>query len=110
MMVRHDRQVVLEFKGKIPKTFRCHMKKVIVFGSRAHGEAKKDSDLDLAVLVDKKNTHLMKALDDTAYEVMWDHDFKPVISLKVFAQTAFNKSLRKGFSFYRHVALKGVSV
>jgi hypothetical protein len=41
---------------------------------------------------------------------MWDHDFKPVISLEVFSEEQFDNALRKGFSFYRHVPEEGVVI
>jgi len=40
--------------------------------------------------------------------VMWEYDFKPLISLKIFSKSDFNKSLRNGFSFYRNVEKEGI--
>ena len=51
-----------------------------------------------------------KKLDDIAYAVMWDYDFKPIISIKVTSESRFNEALAKGFSFYRHIEKEGVSV
>lgn len=41
---------------------------------------------------------------------MWDYDFKPIISLKVFAEAQFNKTSAKGFSFYKHIEKEGILV
>lgn len=109
-MDEKDRVLILEFKKRLPPEIEKHLKRVIVFGSRVRGGATEDSDLDVVALVDKKTPEIEKALDDAAYQVMWDNDFRPVISLKVFAESRFHDALKSGFSFYRHVEEEGVSL
>jgi len=105
-----DKKVIMEFKKKLPKELQKHLKRMIVFGSRVKGNAEAHSDLDVAVLVDRKNINLEKKFDDLAYEVMWEHDFKPIISLKVFTESHFKAALNSGFSFYRHIQDEGISL
>jgi predicted nucleotidyltransferase len=109
-MEEKDRQIVLELKRRLPADVRDHLKKLIVFGSRARGEGAEDSDLDLIALVDKKDAEIENKLDDIAYSVMWDYDFKPIISLKVFAESRFKNAAAKGFSFYRNVERDGIAL
>ena len=45
---------------------------------------------------------------EATYQVMWDHDFTPLISLKVFDAGSFATYQEKGFSFYRKVAEEGI--
>jgi len=86
------------------------VRRVIVFGSRARGITGDDSDLDILVLVDEKTEAIEKGLEDAAYQVMWDYDFRPMISLKVFSETSFNHAVSQGFSFYRNVEREGIPV
>ena len=109
-MKTEDRKIISEFKRKLPPDLLIHVKKVIAFGSRARGEGTEDSDLDLMVLVDERTEEIEKRLDDIAYEVMWDYDFKPIVSLKVFGETQFRSAVARGFSFYKHVEKEGISV
>ncbi|MDN3511258.1 MAG: nucleotidyltransferase domain-containing protein [Candidatus Jettenia sp. CY-1] len=109
-MDEKDRALILEFKGRIPPSLKKHLKRLIVFGSRVKGEASEDSDLDILVLVDEKTPEIEKKLEDVVYQVMWDHDFKPIVSLKVFAESQFNNAANKGFSFYQHVEKEGISL
>lgn len=109
-MSNKDKQIVMEFKKRLGTDLLSHVQGIILFGSRARGDAAPDSDLDLAVLVDKKKPELEKSLEETTYQLMWDHDFDPVISLKVFEKSHFDLALQKGFSFYRHVAGEGISI
>ncbi|MFH1258525.1 MAG: nucleotidyltransferase domain-containing protein [Elusimicrobiota bacterium] len=109
-MDEKDKELVLEFKKIIPVELGKHLKRLIVFGSRVRGEATENSDLDVVVLVDEKTSEIERQFEDAAYQVMWDHNFKPMISLKVFAQSQFYDALNKGFSFYLHVADEGVTL
>lgn len=109
-MNEKDKKIIADFKSRIPPEIRGSVKKIIVFGSRARGEEREDSDLDMAVLVEEKLPELEEKLDDIAYSVMWDHDFSPIISLKVFSEKRFADLLARGFSFYKHVQNEGVSI
>jgi len=109
-MNMRDKELVLEFKNRLTQDMAKQVKRLIVFGSRAKGEATEDSDLDLVALVDEFTPQLETQLEDVAYQVMWDHDFKPIISLKVFQETSYADALGKGYSFYRHVEAEGVAV
>ena len=82
----------------------------MVYGSRAWGKPDPDSDLDVAVIVQGLTPEIEAALNEAAYQVMWDHDFSPLISIKVFDADNFAAYQKKGFSFYRKVAREGISL
>jgi predicted nucleotidyltransferase len=109
-MNEKDRELILKFKNRLPSDVKGHLRQIIVFGSRVKGEAKEDSDIDVIALVDKKTPEIERRLEDVAYQVMWDHDFKPIISLKVFAESRFKSAVKRGISFYENVQKEGVSV
>ncbi|MGV8122034.1 MAG: nucleotidyltransferase domain-containing protein [Candidatus Xenobiia bacterium LiM19] len=109
-MTHRDWRILDEFKKRISPDVSRSLRKLIVFGSRAKGEESDDSDLDLIALVDARSEEIDRILDDIAYQVMWDFDFKPVLSLKVFAEDEFKKCIERGFSFYRNVEREGLSI
>jgi predicted nucleotidyltransferase len=109
-MTEQDRQTAAELKARLLAAAGPHIRRILVFGSRAREEPEPDSDLDVAVLVDERTDALERLLDDAVYQLMWDRDFRPVISLKVFAQDEFDALYREGFSFYRNVLREGVVV
>ncbi|MBI5375208.1 MAG: nucleotidyltransferase domain-containing protein [Candidatus Schekmanbacteria bacterium] len=109
-MNEKDKLIISEFKNRLSPDLQCRVKRLIVFGSRVRGDAEEDSDLDVIALVDERATDIEKKLEDTAYQVMWDFDFKPFISLKVFSEEQFYDALKKGFSFYQHVEREGISL
>ena len=109
-MKEKDKNMVQDFRRRLPEEICRHVERLIVFGSRARGEAAADSDLDLIALVDKKTPEIEKALDDVAYAIMWDHDFDPIISLKVFSRSSFESAVARDLSFYKNVATHGIAV
>jgi predicted nucleotidyltransferase len=109
-MREKDRSIVQDIKRRLPEEMCRHVDRFIVFGSRARGDAPVDSDLDLIALVDKKTPEIEKALDDVAYEVMWDNDFNPIISLKVFSKTSFESAVARDLSFYKNVDSHGIAL
>ena len=109
-MNEQDRKIILELKSRLSADLRKRVIKLILYGSRARGGGMEDSDLDLVALVDEKTPEIEGALDDIAYGVMWDHDFNPVISLKVFSEARFRSATEKGLSFYKHVEKEGISI
>ena len=109
-MGEFDKTLVEELKRRLPQEAALHIRKLIMYGSRARGDATEDSDLDLVALVDINTPELERMLDEAAYDVMWDNDFKPIISLKVFAEERFHSAAAKGFSYYRNVERDGVLV
>ena len=109
-MNKKDRNIILELKKRLPNTVRDHIRKVIVFGSRVRGEGSEDSDLDLLILVDQKVPELENKIEDAAYQVMWDHDFQPVLSIKLFTESGYLNLVKEGFSFYKNIEREGVTL
>ncbi len=110
MLSQADRKIVQELKARLQKVAGEQVQAVIVYGSRVWGRPGPDSDLDVAVIVRGYTPTLESALQEAAYQVMWDHNFSPLISLKVFDARHFLDYQEKGFSFYRKVAQDGVSL
>jgi len=104
------RQLAITFRSALTGDQRENVRKIIMFGSRARGEEREDSDLDIAVLVRERTPEVERSLEDCAYRVMWDNDFKPIISLKVLSEAQFDEALQKGFSFYKHLAERGIEI
>ena len=109
-MTYKDKKIIADFKKKLSSNINKRIKKIIVFGSRVKEEGTDDSDLDIAVLIDKRNPDVIEYLEDCAYQVMWDNDFKPIISLKIFVESEFIDAANRGFSFYGNVLKEGISV
>ena len=73
------------------------VRRVVLFGSRARGDATAESDYDLLVVVDRRDEALIEALYRTVMDVLL-HSGK-LVSLKVVPEEAFERlrSLRTPF-------------
>ena len=109
-MGEQDRLLIEKFKRRLPPDIVSHIRHMIMYGSRARGDAEQDSDLDLVALVDENSMALEQRLDEIAYNLMWDHDFKPIISLKVFSEKRFRSAAAKGYSYYRNIEREGITM
>ena len=106
-MDNRDNEILAEIRRRLPEDIEATVKTLMVYGSRARGDATADSDLDVVALVEEKTAEIEQRLEDVVYGVMWDYDFTPVISLKVFAYDRFHHAAAMGFSFYRNVLTQG---
>jgi predicted nucleotidyltransferase len=97
-------------KGRLQEVAGDRLQAVIAYGSRVWGHPTPESDLDVAAIIRDLTPEMEEALQEAAYQVMWDHDFYPLISLKVFDADSFSSFQERGFSFYRKVAQEGIRV
>jgi hypothetical protein len=109
-MTGRDRRIAARLKEELFKAGGEAVLRVLCFGSRVRGQARRDSDLDVAVIVQTRTQALQLRLDDAAYQVMWDNDFSPIISLKIFGNEEFAQALRQGFAFYRNLDAEGMEL
>lgn len=66
-MNEHERRIVRSFRALVES--RTPVYKMIVFGSRARGEAAPDSDLDIVVVIDgTANEETADIVSDAAWE------------------------------------------
>ena len=105
-----DSRMLAEFRKRLPEDVKPGLRAILAYGSRVRGDATEESDLDVVALVESKTPELERRLDDIAYEVMWDFDFTPIMSLRVFPYAQFHDAAQQGLSYYRNVLAQGLSV
>ena len=105
-----DNRMLAEFRRRLPEDVKVGLKALLAYGSRVRGDATEESDLDVIALVESKTPEFERKLEDIAYDVMWDFDFTPILSLKVFPHAQFQNAALQGLSFYRNVLSQGLPV
>jgi len=82
---------------------------IILYGSRARGNAGPESDWDLLVLVDGPvNGDRKSAIRHRLYEVEWDFD--EVLTSIIFSREDWNSPLYRAMPFHQNVDRDGVSL
>jgi len=64
-------QMLSRIRTRIQSHLGRHLKRIVLFGSRARGDAKEDSDYDLLVVVDEVNHSIKNAIDEIAGEMLY---------------------------------------
>jgi predicted nucleotidyltransferase len=78
-----------------------------VFGSTARNERRKESDIDIFVILPHVDRHIEEDLFNTAYDFELEHDC--LIDLLVFGKDEMDELLPK-IPLYRRVVEEGLSV
>ncbi len=82
--------------------------KVILFGSRARGDAKNDSDWDLLIVIDKEH---IEENDRQQYTYpFWELGWQLNSMIHPILYTAKDWQARKGSPFYNNVESEGIQI
>ncbi len=63
-------KITQQFARLVRQKLEQHIKKMILFGSHARGEATEDSDYDVLVIVDRRDKNVQELVLDASVEVM----------------------------------------
>ena len=84
---------------------RARVRRLILFGSRARGDQRPDSDCDVLVVVDRRTPELLELLYDRVMDVLLTHG--RVVSLKVLEEKQWDRIRALDTPFVTHVAAEG---
>ena len=106
-MMAMEKIILEQLKDMLAKRFRLH--KLIVFGSRARGDADPDSDLDIVVILEDAPTEAERDyVSDCAWEAGLEHGI--VIVPFVFDRGYWEKGPIRHSLFAKAVREEGVPV
>jgi predicted nucleotidyltransferase len=106
-MNEQDYKIVEQFKQKLVEN-QIPVREIFVFGSRARGDAGPDSDLDVLVIVDERNSAIRKKVSDCAWEVGFASDI--VIQSILRTKADVEEGPEKSSLFLRSVQQEGIRV
>ncbi len=99
--------IVKDFLVKIAGV-RSRIVRVVLFGSRARGTHRHDSDYDMLLVVDRKDDDLLDVLYEAVMDVLLQHG--RLISLKVFPEGEFARLRALRTPFMQHIEHEGIVV
>jgi predicted nucleotidyltransferase len=80
-------EIVDLFLQQIRKELGSHLKQVILFGSRARGDAAPDSDYDFLAIVDEATPPIVGQIDEVVGEILYETN--AVLSVFAVSETRF---------------------
>jgi len=102
--------ILEQFKQRLPASTKRHIIQIRCFGSYVRGEEKQDSDLDVLVILDRENSQLEEKVFNIAYQLMWDYDFQPLISIRTMSKKHYDFLRDVNSLFYQNVQKEGITV
>lgn len=108
MLAPIDREFSCEFRRRAQERFPGYVREVRVFGSRAQGRARPDSDLDLFILVAGENRDTQRELQDLAFELSRELELPYFPSAHVVSQARWRRSLELESLFAQDILARGV--
>lgn len=78
---RKERKALQEYIGKLYKLYSGYIEKIILFGSKVRGDAGKDSDIDILIVIRNGSKELKNKITDLAFEIILKYgvDIEPTI-------------------------------
>lgn len=67
-------QLAEEYAAIVRSKIGPHVKRIVLFGSQARGDASEKSDYDLVVILDRKTSAFREAVLDAGTEMLNRHD------------------------------------
>ena len=99
--------VIVEFLRQIAPV-RDRIPRLVLFGSRARGDCKPNSDYDILVVLPEKDRRLVDALYDATMQVLF-HTHR-LISLKIYREADFNRYAALPTPFLQNVVREGIAL
>ncbi len=96
------------FRRKLQETFPGRLVQMKMYGSRARGNARKDSDIDVLVVVSTGDWHVADVVYGIATEVFLETGV--CVSPKVINRKQYRRLSRIGAPFLKNVVREGVAV
>jgi len=96
--------VVVDFATQLKNVLGTHLRELWLFGSRARGEGRPDSDYDLLILLDHDTTDLRDQILDLQVEMLNRHD--ALVTILLHAQDDWQR--QQGYPLAINIAREAV--
>jgi predicted nucleotidyltransferase len=97
-----------EFKERVLHAYPSRIKSIALFGSRAAGKARTDSDFDIFIMVDNRDRKLVDGIFDIAYDVYVESDLSIDISPVIISEGFFENRLSQERRIALEIAKEGI--
>ena len=106
-MDRDVENLVQQFRDELGLALGGNLEQVILYGSRARGDEDPDSDLDVLVVVRDYGRSERETIHRIAYQLMWDREFQPLISLNIIDLEHYLLLRAAGSSYLGNILREG---
>lgn len=105
-LTKMENDTIEKLAQKIKDTLRDNLVLLELFGSRARGDFKADSDIDVLVIVKNKNVNLRSKLYDILFEIDPYYEYK--ISLIIYSEFEYQQNIKLKSPFTENLKKEGI--
>ncbi|NGZ95681.1 MAG: hypothetical protein CV089_06045 [Nitrospira sp. WS110] len=103
-----EQPILQEFKRRVEQRFPEELVRLVVFGSKARGDASVESDIDVLTVVRSEDWKLGDEIRDIGYELEIVHGV--VLSIQVMGQRQYQELKARGSTFVANVEQEGLAI
>ena len=103
-----EKYIVEEFKRQVEQRFPGELIRVVLFGSKVRGDATRESDIDVLVVIHSEGWRLGDEIRFLGYALELEHGV--VLSIQVMSERHYEELRLFGSQFFKAVEREGVSV
>lgn len=103
-----EKHIVEEFKRQAEQRFPGELIRVVLFGSKVRGDATRESDVDVLVVIHSEGWRLGDEIRSLGYALELEHGV--VLSIQVMSERHYEELRLFGSQFFKAVEREGVSV
>ncbi|MEW5768219.1 MAG: nucleotidyltransferase domain-containing protein [bacterium] len=105
---KREQLALKRFRMAIEEALVGNLVEVKLFGSRARGDAWKDSDIDVLVIISSGNWHICDVVYGIATDILLETEV--CISPKVINRKEYNHLYNMGAPFIKNIIREGITV
>lgn len=107
-LLEKEKFVLSDFKRKVNDVFRKDSPRLILFGSKAKGNFKSDSDTDIIVILKKPTLSKKRAISNFAAEIFLDKNID--ISPHIYSEKEFKELSALETPFMLSIKKEGIKI
>jgi predicted nucleotidyltransferase len=108
MLSAREKSVLKQFKASLKQTLGDQLDELMLFGSKARGDYRLDSDIDVLVIVTTDDWHIRDKVYDVATDMLLQVDV--CISPKVISKNKCDQLRIEGTSFIHNVSKDAITI
>lgn len=103
-----EEQAVKAFVAAIRKNLKDEVLEIKLFGSKVRGDYSQDSDIDILIVLRKRNKSIIDTLYEELLDIELEYDSK--ISLTIFSESEYQHNLDAHTPFMKSLANKAIAL
>lgn len=107
-MKRDVEDLLEKLRDELGLVLGGNLEQVVLYGSRARGDEEPDSDLDVLVVLRESSQSERDRIHRVAYKLMWDSEFRPLISLNIIDREHYQLLREAGSSYLGNILSEGL--